>query len=299
MDELEALRSFQADVPEPDPATAERAYRAAIGSVREPRRLHPVVAPSVCVAALLLVVLVAAAPWRGGPDVLERASAALASPAASHVLYENVVIQGHPLSGRDGFTIHLEAWLTSGSPYRFRVVVVSVRGEGVPGRPVEVGGTTESIRGRSYDAASDVLVPDTIGFPVDPAELDPAGFIRQALASGQARVEGAATVSGRKVLQILLSARLSGGVVSTTLYEVDARTYRPVRVTNSALRPNASPLGFPMASLLELPFFGSMPGTDARYRYTYDFRAFRYLPGTPRNLALADLQAQHPGARIV
>ena len=252
MDELEALRSFQADVPEPDPATAECAYRAAIGSVREPRRLHPVVAPSVCVAALLLVVLVAAAPWRGGPDVLERASAALASPAASHVLLRARRSPGHPLSGRDGFTIHLEAWLTSGSPYRFRVVVVSVRGEGVP-RPAGRGwrdkyGIDQGAELRRRFGCTGARHD---GFPVDPAELDPAGFIRQALACRARRVSRAPRPSRVARFSDPAQRAAMGGVgLEFPRSTRSTRTYRPVRVTNSALRPNASPLGFPMASLL-------------------------------------------------
>jgi DNA-directed RNA polymerase specialized sigma24 family protein len=63
-----------------------------------------------------------------------------------------------------------------------------------------------------------------------------------------------------------------------------------------ASRPNASPLVFPLATVLQLPY-GDLIGSDQHTSYTYDFAPIRYLPPTPANLKLTNIQADHPTAK--
>jgi hypothetical protein len=252
---------------------------------------------AAALGAALLVAVTIASPWRGGPTILERAAAAMTGPGSNQVLYESVTVHARASSGTRAVT-HLQLWLTGTRLRRFRVLI-----HGTPSTsPIDVGGTLGNTSGLSYSAAQNVIDPVTFPSPLTQADLDPAGFIRAAIASGHARVDGTTTIAGRKVIRILVTSRLFGRVVATTFYFVDAHTYQPVRVTVSAAVPNASPPGFPLASITALPygrFSGLGPPRSAHYTYVYDFAEFRYLASTPGNLKLGNVQAQHPNAKVV
>jgi hypothetical protein len=182
-----------------------------------------------------------------------------------------------------------------GPPHRFRVTVHSLPNSRTPAKTVEVGGALGKASGLSYLAASNALLPDTIGFPIQNPDINPASFIQTALKSGEARDEGTTTIQGHPARRIALNA--ARRPIATATYYVDAHTYEPLRITNHVAQPNGSRLAVPLASILQLPYFGNMPGTNAPYIYTYDFTTFQYLPPTQKNLALTDIKTQYPAAQ--
>jgi len=236
-----------------------------------------------------ITALVVSTPWRGGPTVLERAAAAISAPAGDQVLYEDIDIKWVGPHKTKGQT-KLELWL---GPSRFRVLNLH------DGRTIDVGGTIGGTAGLSYDRAYNVFAPVSFPFAVARTSLNPASFVRSALASGRARDAGKTTIAGRQVIRIALG---KVGLAPSANYFVDARTYEPVRITVRAVAPNASPLSVPLADALELPYgyFPRMakPEPHAGYLFVYDFKAFRYLPSTPANQKLADIHSAHPGAKV-
>ena len=267
-------------------ATANRGWRR-----HERWRLITLVALIGLAAAVTLTVTM---PWRGGPTILERAAAAIPTPTSSQVLYENIVIHPGTSSGSTRSTMHLQVWLAGTAPHPFRVVL---DGPSLP-NPVEVGGTIGSAEGLSYNNVYRVLDPVPFQSPIIEADLNPAAFIRAAVNSGHARPGGTSTIAGRQVIRIIVTSRLSGHSVGTTLYFVDAHTYQPVRVIVNAAVPNGSPLWFPMASLTALPY-GQFPEPKKPYVLVFDFEKFQYLTPTTKNLGVTNIQAQHPTATIV
>jgi hypothetical protein len=258
---------------------------------RRPRRTAIVLLAAGIVAAVLA--LTVASPWRGGPTILSRAAAAIPAPTSSQILYENIVIHTSAISRRGASAIHMQVWLTGTTPHRFRVLL---DGHAQPGR-VDVGSTIGSTVGLSYDDVYRVLDPVPFRLPIAEASLNPAAFIRAAINSGRARPDGTSTLAGRKVIRIVVTSRLSGRAVGSTLYFVDAHTYEPVRVIVSAAVPNGSPIGFPMASLVALPY-GQFPEPKRPYVLVFDFAQFHYLAPTAKNRGLANIRTQHPGVKI-
>jgi hypothetical protein len=83
--------------------------------------------------------------------------------------------------------VNVHVLLDGAPPRRFRVTF-----DRQP--PVEAGGTVGGMGVLSYDFAGDVLDPVVLRFRVSQSDLDPVGFIRTALASGQARPDGRTTM---------------------------------------------------------------------------------------------------------
>ncbi len=189
--------------------------------------------------------------------------------------------------------MHMQVWLAGTPPHRFRVLLDA---HALPSH-VEVGSTIGSTVGLSYDDGYRALDPVPFQQPIAEASLNPAAFIRAAVNSGRARTDGTSTLAGRKVIRIVVTSRLSGRTVGSTLYFVDAHTYEPVRVIARAAVPNGSPLGFPMALLVALPY-GQFPEPKRPYVLVFDFAKFHYLAPTAKNRGLADIRTQHPGVKI-
>ena len=255
------------------------------------RRARPRSALIAAAAVVLAAVaaLAITAPWRGGPTVLERAAAAISAPKGSSVLYEDVVVKWLAPRGNRG-TTKLELWFGS---TRFRVRTVH------DGQSSDVGGRVGKLTGLLYSSASGDVVPVAFPAPVARTSLDPAVFIKSALASGRAHVAGQVSIAGRTAIRIVFGAH---GLAPTATYFADARTYAPVRISVRAVVPNASPPSVPLADALELPYgyFPRMgePLRGKRYLFVYDFKAFRYLPFTAANVKLTSVRAQHPGAKV-
>jgi hypothetical protein len=184
----------------------------------------------------------------------------------------------------------LQLWLGS---RRFRV-----RKEH-DGQTTDVGGTIGKTAGLSYNRPYDVFDPVSFPFTIARTSLDPASFVRSALASGRARNAGKTSIAGRQVIRIVLDAH---GLSPAADYFVDAQTYEPVRISVRAVAPNASPLSVPLADAIELPYgyFPRMakPELHFLYLFVYDFKSYTYLPSTAANLKLTDIRAAHPGAKI-
>lgn len=244
------------------------------------------------VAAVLLVALTIAAPWRGGPTILDRAAAAILSPAANRMLYESIAIRPSISGGRGGVT-HVRVWVDGASPKRFRVTFDGPQ-------PGDIGGRLGGVTGLSYAVSDGVLDPVVFYRPVTQSALDPAAFIKAALTSGRARLDGSTTLRGGRVLRIELTATRSGEPIA--VYFVDAHTYRPVRIALLAAVPvDPVRLGFPLASLSFLPSaisLGFAPH-EGRYGFVCDFSEYRYVTPEPANRKLANIRAAHPNAKIV
>jgi hypothetical protein len=255
--------------------------------VRRSRRRVLLLGAAVAVA--VAVALAAVAPWRGGPTILDRAAAAVLAPADGQILYESITIGR--ISGVRGGVIHVHVWIEGASPGRFRVTYDG------PGQPGDVGGTLGGVTGLSYFPADGVLDPVAFYHPISQSDLDPAAFIKKALTSGRAQLQGRTTLRGRDVVRIRLSSRFSGRLTPIAIYLVDARTYRPVRITMLATtRPDPYLLGFPLGGDSLAPY---RPVMGLEHSFVCDFAQYRYLAPTRANQKLANIQSVHPHAKIV
>ncbi len=244
---------------------------------------------SVAVAAAAAVALAAAAPWRGGPTILDRATAAISAPAHGQTLYESITIG--PLARPGGGVIRVHVWLDGASPHRFRVTYDG------PQSPGDVGGTLGGVTGLGYAISDGVLDPVAFYHPISQADLDPAAFIKKALTSGRAQLEGSTKIRGREVVRIRLSSRHSGQLVPIAVYYADARTYQPVRIIMlKTTRPDPYLLGFPLGGISLSP---DRPSIGLAHSLACDFAEYRYLESTPANHKLANIRAVHPHAKIV
>ena len=253
------------------------------------RRALVLLAP---VAVVALIALTVTSPWKGGPTILERAAAAVPTPTASQILYESIAVH-FGTSPTSSHSARLQIWLAGSAPRSFRVVLDGP----ALATPVDTGARIGSTEGLNYSKTFGVLDPVPFQAPVAEAELNPAAFIRAAVAAGRARIDGRSTIAGRQVIRIVVPSRLSGDTVGSTRYFVDAHTYEPGRVVVTADVPNGAALGFPMASLVSLPF-GEFPSPSRPYVLVFDFTRFRYLAPTAANRGLTDIRAQHPGAEV-
>jgi hypothetical protein len=304
-----------------EPAPAARRRRRP--RLALPRRGRGVLLFGAAGAVTALVLLAVTAPWRGGPSVLDRAAAAIASPGPGQILFESITIHGTPtvpperlrallphwLPGvpRPPYRLvaHVNVWIAGASPYSFRLTEDGSQSGHLGGRSAtmrlrstEIGGTLGAVQGLGYDAAAQVLYPVAFDSPVGRLQLDVAGLIRQAITSGRAKVDGTAVVHGRSVVRIRLVAEVYGRLRTVALYFVDATTYQPVRVEINAIEPlfyQAIP-GFPLLYLTSIQD-GSIPGMLGRY--VLDFDDYRDLAPTAANKRLTSIDAAHPRAKIV
>jgi hypothetical protein len=272
----------------PVQAAEPRRPRRRLGQWRTTRRVLIFGAAAVAIA---LAALTVASPWRAGPTILDRAAAAIAAPASGQILHESIALHSGPFNP-DG-AVNVQVWLDGAPPHRFRVTFDR--------QPlVEAGGTVGSVQALSYDFASDVLDPVALGFRVSQSDLDPVGFIRTALASGQAQADGRTTIRGREVLRIRVTSPLRGRRVPSALYYVDAHTYEPVRITipPGDFKPRESLHGLPLIFVTALPY-GLPDSGGNHFTLIYDFAKYQQLEPTTNNRKLTDIRAQHPHARIV
>jgi hypothetical protein len=272
-----------------------------------PERRLLLLAAAVLVTSLAALTI--ASPWQRGPSILDRAAAAIPAPAANQVLHVSVVIRARlpcrlpkpPFTPSKLRHLRLCAvkgrtavWLDGAPPHRFRVFAV-----GPDGRSDEAGGSVGGTGGLGYHPSENVLDPVQFDFRVSHSDLDPGGFVRAALASGRGRLDGSATIRGRKVLRIRVTAHRFGREVTDALYFVDGRTYRPVRIVftpgyKTDLR------GVPLTKLaLGLSYGGGVSGVNLLTPLIFDFARYEYLPATANNRKLADIRAQHPHAKLL
>jgi len=259
-----------------------------------PRRQYLLGGAAVAVA--VVVALVVAEPWRGGPSILDRAAAAILTPNAQQILYERIAV--YP----SGFVhvprppavrIEVEAWVDGARPGTFRI-----RGESSP--PSEFGGRIGSIDALAYSFANGTLYPSPFSAPITRAILDPAQYIKASLTSGKAKADGTTTIRGRPVVRIRILSHPYSRTVIGALFFVDAHTYRPVRIELNASLPFSSKLGYPLTCLTYGFQSGCATyGTEPDAKWVYDFTDYRFLPRTAANRRLTNIRAMHPKAEIL
>ncbi len=168
------------------------------------------------------------------------------------------------------------------------------------GQPLEIGGTLEAPTGKTrpgtvlpsltllspgtfLKARIRVTLGATLPGPHDQIiedGADPASALRTAIAEGRAHEAGTAQLDGRTVQRIKLDLPTSLPADAPPL-PADA----PV-VRHTEAYADVEPDTFHPVQIV----FG---------RDTYRFLAYEYMPATPANLALTNIQAQHPEAAIV
>jgi hypothetical protein len=293
-------------------------------SVRRPRSSFLLVGAAASVA-VALVALATNAPWRGGPTIIDRAAAAIAVPSSGQILYESISVhvtlplrrRGVPLrslppaaaarierllrAGPRTWTGHARLWIEGASPHRFRFTITGRWGHALlampPTGPTELGGALSGFDGLGYDTQTRTLY--AVAFDVRPtqAALDPAAFVRAALAAGHARAEGTTTIRGRKAIRILVRAEVLGQLEPVGDYYVDARTYQPIRVvvSHGGYRGRGANLpGMPLTSLT-VTEQATLPPIDGRY--VFDFTDYRELDPTTANQKLTNISAMHSQAK--
>jgi hypothetical protein len=230
------------------------------GRRRHVRRAVGFGVPAAVAAATLAICLVLTVGAEGG-----------VSPADAAVLASARNALTQPV----GSILHVAAEITVGSspaqPYQLWASDTSYRFIKFGAEGAWNGSTMSS-----YDAASNTIYVGVHG-PSQHARPDIAATIRSLLASGQATVEGSSVVDGVPADVLSLSGLPAGQGVANGTYDVAKSDYRPLLLQTTV----------PCAQ-------GSCAETET-VRYT----AYEYLPGTPANLSLLDLQAQHPGATVV
>jgi hypothetical protein len=260
---------------------SERRFR---GPVRAPRL--PIGA-AVAVAAAAAAALFLTAPWSSSPGFLERAAAALIPPKNS-ILHAKLA----ETSAECGTTWTAQVWIDERTqrfrgffhdplaPVPWHYFTPQEFQQGVtcsPGSAYEAGSTNSRARLLRFQPKTNRLVgiggccrADIFGG----TRRDPVADLRRAIRAGLAHDEGRTKLHGRTVERIRVDScpphRLdcpdivwsSGGGYAY----VDPKTYVPVEIR---LRGDVT-------------------------RIT----TYEYLPRTAANLALTDIRAQHPHARL-
>ncbi len=290
MDELDHFASMRSAVLEPSAAVAERTHaaisdaiarehaRAARAPVRRQRSIYATAALiGVALATAAAVVLVA--PWTHGPAAISSADAALilqrttaaVTPHAGWILHEQTdwskLVPGTNIK-RHGTT---ELWVENKPPYNFRYL------SDLPdlSTPLETGGSASTGRGYAYDPKTNTLYRQSVrGTVVAPGPQGAAGLrqvIAQETAAGKAKVTGRTRIDGHNVFEITIA--LSQPPIR--LY-VDTTTYAPVRIVWPGLRP------------IDGYWFSNAQSTVV----------YKYLPPTPANIRLANIENTHPAAAV-
>jgi hypothetical protein len=257
-------------------AAAERQDRQdAVPAERRPVRTR-VPRPRLLVTSAALaiaagVALFVTAPWGGGsPDFLAKAQAALTPPAGTvlHEKWQDTVTSTDPAC--TATRVH-EIWVEETLPHRYRALVDL---PGLPGdsslctsaKTVEIGGTLDSRQTLRFVPPNTLSATGpTLQFPSDPVQM-----LRDALSAGKAVDEGQTRLDGRTVERIRIG--------DTSVY-VDPQSFYPVEAYG--------------------PVVFQVPGRPAVVLQSVSHvLAYDYLPGTSANLALTNIQAQHPNATI-
>jgi hypothetical protein len=244
-------------------AAAERQHRLdAVRAQRKPVRTRVrrsrVLVTSTALAVAAGVALFVTAPWRGSPDFLAKAQAALTPPTGMvlHEKWRDTLTSTDPActATRDN-----EIWVDETPPHRYRARVDLPAPFCSRATTAEVGGTLDSHQQVMFVPPNTLSAAGpTLQFPSDPVQT-----LRDALSAGKAVDEGQTQLDGRTVEHILIG--------DTSVY-VDPQTFYPIEIDGHAV------LG------------------DVVVPSVSHFLAYEYLPATAANLALTNIQAQHPNA---
>ena len=276
-------------------AAAERRRRDAAVSAGRTTRLgasfarHRLLLASATLSVAAVAALLITTPWSTSPGFLEQAHAALTPPAETilHQKWELTTTSTDPTCT----VTHgpNEIWIDQTPPHRYRALLnMPDPADADPralacasGTPLELGGTFDTGETLRFVPPNTLtLNPLQVLFPLD--GLDSARELREAISEGRAHDEGETQLDGRTVKRIRIDARPDCPVPDCSREPsyayVDPDTFAPVRS--------------------ESPHGGINPpgGPFVRLHVVMRTLTFEYLPRTPANLALTDIQAQHPNA---
>jgi hypothetical protein len=233
------------------------------------------------------VALLLTAPWSNSPSFVARAEAALTPPAGT-VLHMKWGVTS--TSTDPACTVTRgpnEIWIDQTTPHRYRVLLNDFPpdpGNADPRALACLGGTPSELGG-AFDTGQTLrfVPPNTLS--VNPLRfvfpLDPVTDLREAISSGRAHDEGKTQLDGRTVERIRIdphSGCTDPSCPREPLYwYVDPETFYPVETDGPG---SIAPPGRPVV----------------RLHLVMHYLTFEYLPRTTANLALTNIQAQHPNA---
>jgi hypothetical protein len=307
-----------AEAPEFDWGAIERLLIAHEPPPVRHRKRGVLVAAGLCAA--LAGLFVAIAPWSSSDDLLSRAAAALA-PGTGGVLYER-----WEQTGRNGAGARVtygpdQLWIEAGAPQRYRLRYEPARSGPFPsggvrlaatyGAVIGFGGYPEALdllaaklKGKALEIGGQVqerrrgeptltfIAPDQLwslrlsaeGTPSLPGPhesiypgFDPVGALRAALVEGRAHDAGPTELEGRKLERIVFDPQ-------------------PLPADAPPLPPGVKLRQRPTYAYVEadsLRPFEIVAGSTV-----YRILAYEHLPLTRANLALADIRARHPEAKV-
>ena len=271
-------------------AAADRRHAQAAVADRRGRLLRRLRRNRVYLVAAALPIVAAAAlffttPWSNTPSFLARAEAALTPHAGTvlHMKWEQTWTSTDPACT----VTHgpSELWVDEAPPHTFRVLFVNDAspspGDADPRERACASGTASEIGGSDTQATLRFVPPNTLGinqltyrFPPDPVTE-----LREAIRAGYAHDDGKTQLAGHIVERIRLDIDCShpGCPREPFYWYVDPDTFYPVESDGGgAIAPPGGPI--------------------VRLHIVTRYLTFEYLPRTAANLALANIQAQHPDA---
>jgi hypothetical protein len=239
------------------------------------------------------VALLFTAPWSSSPGFLARAEAALTPPAGTvlHMKWETTSTWTRPfctvIRGQG------EVWIDGAPPHTYRLLLNDLpdpanadpRALGCSRGTSEYGGTYRSKQTLRFVPPNTLSVTQ-LRFRFS---LDPAADLREAISTGRAHDEGKTQLDGRTVERIRIDPPSACPPLANCPREpeyvyVDPESFYPVEI---------------VATFYQVEIVGG-PGTSSyshvRVRDVMRYLRFEYLPRTAANLALTNIQAQHPNA---
>lgn len=251
---------------------------------RRRQRGYRAVAFVMVAVAAATAALALSTPWNSSPTFLEKAQAALTPPAGTilHMKYEwTFTSKDLACTVTRGPT---EFWIDQEPPYRYRAVNAFVPPDSPPsdvrafvcsrGTHAEIGGTPQ----RTVVFTPPKTLRDLPG----QVRLtgDPVVALRDSISAGSAHHEGRVQLDGRTVERIRWDAPAdcSECLPDPSYAYVDPETFHPIRMESPHglfIRPGRPPV---------------------RSDVVLQYLTYEYLPRTAANLALTDIEAQHPDA---
>lgn len=296
--------------------------------VRMRKRSHYGALAVFALAGATAAALFLSAPVSSPPTFLERAEAALAPPGDTVLHYkwmETSSVTNPACSVTRGPN---EIWIDLAPPHRYRAILDDPPPAGAhPDKLACTSGTVREVGGTVDPACSpkeqaNCTTMDTLEFEppnmlrVSPLQFvlppDPVTMLREAISAGYARHEGKTQLNGRMVERIdidpvpldgfdevMASACAFPSCAFGRVY-VDPETFHPVEM-------HAPPMVFvppPEDGVGIVPSVITGPPVQyealrAQIDVVDRYLTFEYLPRTEGNLALTDIQAQHPDATAV
>jgi hypothetical protein len=300
VDELDLFRDLRGEPVAPSgKARRSASARLAAAIQREqasssalPRRVATRRYGVLAFAAALVVAgataLFVGAPWSRSPGFLERAQAALTPPTGTVVHYKWQVTLTSTQFSCTVTHRPSEIWIDQAYPRKFRAVLGAFLGQpplavsSDPRRdicsratPAEIGGDLTESPTLMFEPP-DWLTYAPLQFQTPP---DPVRVLREAISAGRAHHDGTTQLAGRTVERIRLDPppRCPFASCREPSYAyVDPESFHPVQT--------------------ESPYGGIAPPGQAivQFDIVERYLTFEYLPRTPANAALADIEAQHP-----